>query len=109
MLRDKLIPLSGGGIASGMVAGSIAGRIAAESIKENKPDLISTYPKEWYKARGKKHERMNRIKGGMFNFTDEEFNNILDKMSEVPEKKRTFKEIIFYCISKQTIIISRCC
>ena len=29
-------PLSGGGIASGMIGGSIAGRIAAEAVKQNK-------------------------------------------------------------------------
>ena len=31
-------PLSGGGIASGMIGGSIAGRIAGESVKLNKPE-----------------------------------------------------------------------
>ena len=41
-------PLSGGGIASGMIGGSLAGRIAAESILTNKPDHIYSYEKEWH-------------------------------------------------------------
>ena len=40
-------PLSGGGIASGIIGGKIAGTIAAEAIKMNKSDHILTYDKAW--------------------------------------------------------------
>jgi digeranylgeranylglycerophospholipid reductase len=69
-------PLSGGGIASGMIGGSIAGRIAAEAIKMNKLDHILTYDKAWKDRLGKRHETFDRIKNGIYNFSDEKFNNI---------------------------------
>ena len=69
-------PLSGGGIASGMIGGSIAGKIAAEAVKKNKPDHVLTYDKAWANRLGKRHEIFDRIKNGIYNFSDEKFNNI---------------------------------
>ena len=66
-------PLSGGGIASGMIGGSIAGRIAAEAIKMNKPEHLLTYDKAWHDRLGHRHVIFNKIKEGIFNFSDEKF------------------------------------
>src|SRR3989337_3654615 len=81
-------PLSGGGITSGMIGGSIAGRIAGEAIKMNKPDYILNYDKAWFDRVGKKHEIYNRIKNGIYEFTDEKFNNIAYAFNKVPYEKR---------------------
>lgn len=86
-------PLSGGGIASGMIGGSIAGRIAAESVKMNRPDHIFNYDKEWYDRIGKKHETYNRIKEGIYNFTDEKFNSIAHSVLKIPVEKRTLGKV----------------
>ncbi len=86
-------PLSGGGITSGMIGGSIAGRIAGESIKMSKPDHIYTYGKEWHVRIGKKHEIYNNIKNGIYNFTDEKFNNIAHSFNKVPYEKRTLGKL----------------
>lgn len=86
-------PLSGGGIASGMVAGSIAGRIAAKAIKTNKPDEIFSYEKEWHDRIGKKHEIYNRIKEGIYGFTDEKFISIADAFLKVPYEKRSLNQL----------------
>lgn len=86
-------PLSGGGIASGMIGGSIAGRIAGESIKMNKPDHIFTYDKAWHDRIGKKHEIYNNIKNGIYNFSDEKFNNIAHAFNKVPYEKRTLGKL----------------
>ncbi|MFH1195714.1 MAG: NAD(P)/FAD-dependent oxidoreductase [bacterium] len=82
-------PLSGGGITSGMIGGSIAGSIAAESIKMKKPDHVFTYDKAWHERVGKKHETYDRIKNGIYNFTDEKFNQIAHSFSKVKMEKRT--------------------
>jgi len=82
-------PLSGGGIASGMIGGSIAGRIAAEAVKLNNNDLIHSYEKEWHNRLGKRHEIFNRIKEGIYNFDDAKFNKIAHSFASVPENKRT--------------------
>ena len=86
-------PLSGGGITSGMIGGSIAGRIVGEAIKMNKLEHIFTYDKVWHDRIGKKHEIYNNIKNGIYNFTDEKFNNIAHAFNKVPYEKRTLGKL----------------
>lgn len=86
-------PLSGGGIASGMIGGSIAGRIAAEAVKMNKPYHILTYDKAWRDRLGKRHETFNRIKEGIYNFSDDKFNNIAQSILKIPIEKRTLGKV----------------
>lgn len=82
-------PLSGGGITSGMRGGRIAGTIAADSILNNDPGHLLTYDKQWHEALGKKHETFNRLKNGIYNFSDEKFNSIAAAFGKVPENKKT--------------------
>ena len=82
-------PLSGGGITSGMIGGSIAGRIAGEAIKMNRLENIFTYDKAWHESNGKRHQIYDNIKNGIYNFTDEKFNNLAHTFNKVPYQKRT--------------------
>lgn len=86
-------PLSGGGIASGMIGGKIAGTIAGEAIKQNKLDHILTYDKAWYDRLGKRHETFNRIKEGIYNFSDDKFNSIAHSILKIPIEKRTLGKV----------------
>jgi digeranylgeranylglycerophospholipid reductase len=86
-------PLSGGGIASGMIGGSIAGRIAGESVKLNRPNHILTYDKDWHERVGKRHEIYDRLKNGIYNFDDEKFNKIAHSFIKVPVNKRTLGKL----------------
>jgi digeranylgeranylglycerophospholipid reductase len=86
-------PLSGGGIASGMIGGSIAGKIAAEAVRKNELDYILSYDKEWAKRLGKRHEIFDRIKNGIYNFSDEKFNSIAHSLCKIPYEKRTLKKL----------------
>ena len=98
-------PLSGGGIASGMIGGSIAGRIAAEAIKMNKPEHLLTYNKAWHDRLGKRHEIFNRIKEGIFNFSDEKFNNIAKSISKIPFEKRTLGKVFTTALFNQPSLL----
>lgn len=80
-------PLSGGGIASGMIGGSIGEELLGESIKRGKPQHLLTYDKEWMDCLGKRHETFDRIKNGIYNFSDEKFNSIAHSFSKVPNDK----------------------
>ncbi|MCF8243108.1 MAG: NAD(P)/FAD-dependent oxidoreductase [Melioribacteraceae bacterium] len=82
-------PLSGGGIASGMIGGSIGGRIAGESVKMKKPDHLLSYQKAWNDRLGKRHIVFDKIKNGIYNFSDKKFNSIAHSFSKVPMEKRT--------------------
>ncbi|MCU0342540.1 MAG: NAD(P)/FAD-dependent oxidoreductase [Ignavibacterium sp.] len=86
-------PLSGGGIASGMIGGKIAGTIAGEAIKQNKLDHILTYDKVWNDRLGKRHETFNRIKEGIYNFSDDKFNSIAHSVLKIPIEKRTLGKV----------------
>jgi digeranylgeranylglycerophospholipid reductase len=98
-------PLSGGGIASGMIGGSIAGKIAADSVKMNKPDHILTYDKEWHERAGKKHEIYARIKNGIYNFTDEQFNKLAVSLNKIPKNKRTLGRIFMNALKNQPSLL----
>ncbi len=98
-------PLSGGGIASGMIGGSIAGRIAAEAIKQNKLEHILTYDKAWHDRLGKRHEIFNKIKNGIYNFTDDKFNKIAKSFNKVPYEKRTLGKIFTTALVNQPSLL----
>jgi digeranylgeranylglycerophospholipid reductase len=86
-------PLSGGGIASGMIGGSIAGRIAGESIKQKKPNHILTYDKDWYDRLGRRHVIFDHIKASVFNFSDDKFNKIAESFNKIPNENRTLGKL----------------
>ena len=94
-------PLSGGGIASGMIGGSIAGRIAAEAIKMNKPELLLTYDKEWHDRLGHRHVIFNKIKEGIFNFSDEKFNKVAQAINKIPFEKRSLGKLFTTALINQ--------
>jgi digeranylgeranylglycerophospholipid reductase len=98
-------PLSGGGIASGMIGGSIAGRIAAEALKMNKLDHILTYDKAWAERLGKRHETFDRIKNGIYNFSDEKFNNIARAINKIPYDKRTLGKVFTTALFNQPSLL----
>ncbi|MDY0079873.1 MAG: NAD(P)/FAD-dependent oxidoreductase [Ignavibacteriaceae bacterium] len=98
-------PLTGGGISSGMIGGSIAGDIAGHSIKRNTTDYLSKYPELWYQQVGKKHEIYNRIKNGIYNFTDDKFNKIADSVLKLPEDKRTLRNVFTTALINQPSLL----
>jgi digeranylgeranylglycerophospholipid reductase len=98
-------PLSGGGIASGMIGASIAGRIAGEAIKRNKLNHLLSYDKAWHDRLGKRHETFNRIKEGIFNFSDEKFNSIAHSINKIPFEKRTLGKVFRTALLNQPSLL----
>jgi digeranylgeranylglycerophospholipid reductase len=98
-------PLSGGGIISGMIGGSIAGRIAAEAVISNKPDYIMTYDKAWNDRLGRRHEIFNRIKNGIYNFSDEKFDSIAHSFLKVSKDKRTLGSLFRTALFNQPSLL----
>ncbi len=86
-------PLSGGGIVSGMIGGKIGGKIVGKAIKNNDLNHILTYDKAWGDRLGKRHEIFDRIKDGIYNFSDEKFNSIAHAFVKVPFEKRTLGKL----------------
>jgi digeranylgeranylglycerophospholipid reductase len=98
-------PLSGGGIASGMIGGSIAGKIAGEAIRMKKLDHILIYDKAWHDRLGKRHETFERIKNGIYNFRDDKFNKIAHSFNKVPKEKRTLGRLFTTALINQPFLL----
>ncbi|MCK5456690.1 MAG: hypothetical protein KAI45_06140, partial [Melioribacteraceae bacterium] len=82
-------PLSGGGIVSGMIGGKIGGDIAADAINSNNLDHLLSYDKAWHDRLGKRHEIFDKIKSGIYGFSDKKFNSIAHSFIKIPLEKRT--------------------
>jgi digeranylgeranylglycerophospholipid reductase len=98
-------PLSGGGIASGMIGGSIAGKIAAEAIIMNKPDHLLTYDYAWNDRLGNRHVIFNKIKEGIFSLSDKKFNNIAHAINKIPFEKRSLGKVFTSALINQPKLI----
>ncbi len=86
-------PLSGGGIVSGMIGGKIAGTLANKAISEDNLELVLSYDNLWAERLGRRHEIFNRIKNGIYGFTDEKFNSIAHSFLKVPLEQRSFANL----------------
>jgi digeranylgeranylglycerophospholipid reductase len=99
-------PLSGGGIVSGMIGGKIGGTVVGEAIKKNDLNHILTYDKAWRDRLGKRHEIFERIKNGIYNFSDEKFNSIAHGFSKIPMEKRTLGNLFkIALLNKPSLLI----
>lgn len=98
-------PLSGGGIASGMIGGSIAGKIAAEAIDRKSLNHILTYDKAWHDRLGKRHELFEKIKNGIYNFSDDKFNKIAHSFNKIPYEKRTLGKLFTTALFNQPSLL----
>lgn len=98
-------PLSGGGIASGMIGGDIAGKIAADAVKMNKLDHVLSYDKAWHERVGKRHEIYAKIKNGIYNFTDDQFNKLALTLNKIPKNKRTLGRIFMTALRNQPSLL----
>ncbi len=98
-------PLSGGGIVSGMIGAMIGGKIAAESIKMKNPEHLLTYDKAWEDRLGKRHRTFDRLKNGIFNFSDEKFNSIAEAALKIPPDKITLGSLFKTALINQPSLL----
>jgi len=100
-------PVSGGGIAQGMIAGKIAGRVAADAIREGdvSEQRLQQYAEEWQAAEGKTHERYYRIKEGIRKLNDDDLNSIADVLLRLPPEERTLFNIFKTALFKKPSLL----
>ncbi len=98
-------PLSGGGIVSGMIGGSIGGAVAAQSVLDKRPDKLVQYQELWEKRLGKRHRIFDKVKNGVYNFSDEQFNNLARSFNKVPYEKRTLGNLFKKALINQPSLL----
>ncbi|MDZ7724676.1 MAG: NAD(P)/FAD-dependent oxidoreductase [candidate division KSB1 bacterium] len=100
-------PMSGGGIASGMLAGQFAGRVAAKAVAEQNVSAkrLKEYEKLWHKKEGRNHRLSYKIKNYVYNLTDDELETIATSVLKIPENKRTFISLFKIALFKKPGLI----
>ncbi|MBD3376693.1 geranylgeranyl reductase family protein [candidate division KSB1 bacterium] len=100
-------PMTGGGIINGMIGGKIAGEIAGKSIKENDRSerRLSEYSKTFNKIEGNKLKKFYRIKKVIYKFSDQELNQIADRVLEMPPEKQTLINIFRIALVKKPTLV----
>lgn len=73
-------PIHGGGIAEAYVAGRIAGEVIAEAVKteDTSKKFLERYNERWWKERGKKLEKIEKLRKVMENLKDDDLNWLVD-------------------------------
>ncbi|MBS3816564.1 MAG: NAD(P)/FAD-dependent oxidoreductase [Candidatus Thermoplasmatota archaeon] len=89
-------PLTGGGIANGMKQAKIAGEVAAEAVEKGKvdEDFFSRYEERWRDRLEDKIWRNYMAKEKAVELSDEEFDKIIDALSEVDLTELTTEAIL---------------
>ena len=99
----QINPMTGGGIASGMRGGKIAGQIASSALEKGdfSKQFLMKYPKRMFKEFGNNHNRFYRIKESIHRLEDDDLNYIAEKVSKIPESKRTLSSIFKHAVYKK--------
>ena len=63
------------------------------------------YPKRLFKEFGNNHNRFYRIKESIHQLKDEDLNYIAEKVSEIPENKRTLSSVFKHAVYKKPSLI----
>ena len=100
-------PLTGGGIAGAMKSGMFAGQVAAESIKKN--DTTEKFLEKYITLCKKdfinRHNKIYKVKETIQKFTDEEMNQIADKITQIPADKITLGKVFATAVFKKPSMI----
>lgn len=101
-------PLSGGGIILGMKsaakAADVAVRVLKNGLETSKINLFE-YQKRWMNSEGKQINRLYRIKKAVVDLTDNNLNNIVEKVNKLPIEKRSLARLFTACISQKPSLL----
>ncbi len=99
----QAVPITGGGIYTGMMAAKIAGKVAAEAIRSGdwSEKVLAQYQKLWDKEGGTDHRRAYRLKDPLFKLTDEDLNKSAAAIVKKPRDKHTIVEIFKAVLFRQ--------
>ncbi len=96
-------PFTGGGIVNAMIAGSLAVQTADEAMKRGTTErsALAPYEKRFNKRIGKENRLFYKIKEGIMDIPDEQFNRIAHEIVRLPIEKRTPVRVLQSALLKQ--------
>ena len=103
----QAVPITGGGIYTGMMAAKIAGKIAADAIRTGdwSEKALAKYQKLWDREGGSDHKRAYRLKEPLFKLTDDDLNRSAAAIVKKEKEKHTIVEIFKAVLFRQPKLI----
>tara|TARA_Y100001936_G_C16009448_1_gene632662 strand:+ start:178 stop:1356 length:1179 start_codon:yes stop_codon:yes gene_type:complete len=100
-------PITGGGIAAAMKSGMFAGKVAAESIKADNTNekFLQKYVNLCNKDFINRHNKIYKVKETIQKLTDDEINDIAEKINKLPPHKITLGRVFSTAIMKKPSLI----
>jgi len=100
-------PVTGGGLSNILVAGSIAGTVAAEAVKKGdfSNKFLKKYHRQWMKEKGNHQKVHHKLKEVFFDFSDDELNEIVGLLHEIPQEKLTLFQLFKTAVRNKPSLI----
>ena len=100
-------PITGGGIAAAMKSGMFAGQVASEAVKQNNTseEFLKKYIDLCEKDFVNRHNKIYKVKETIQKLTDDEMNQITDKINNLPPHKITLARVFTTAIIKKPSLV----
>lgn len=90
-------PISRAGIVEAMMSGGLAGEKAVAMLGaadlRGMQRICNAYEKAWFEKRGKRHQKLAKVKNELAAITDAEFDNAAHTLARVPQQELTMSKI----------------
>ena len=100
-------PITGGGIAAAMKSGMFAGQVASEAVKQKNAseEFLKKYIDLCEKDFVNRHNKIYKVKETIQKLTDDEMNQITDKINNLPPHKITLARVFTTAIIKKPSLV----
>ena len=90
-----------------MKGGWIAGRVAVDSVRRNNfsIEFLENYSNKMWNDFGKNYDRFYKIKQAVENLTDDDLNDIANKVLLISEDKRNLRSVFKAAVFKKPSLI----
>jgi flavin-dependent dehydrogenase len=97
-------PISRAGISEAMEAGRMAGACALEMLgaadKKGIAVACKRYEKEWFEKRGKRHQKLAKVKNSLTKVPDKDYNASARTLSGIPRDQLTMSKIFSVSLAR---------
>ena len=101
-------PITGGGIAQGMIAGKFCGETAVKALKSNNTStkFLNEYKVRWFDHIGANQRFMYSLKKKFIKWGDDRFNNICAIVTKIPRDEFSLKRLFQESLKEDPIMLA---
>ncbi|MFC1477431.1 geranylgeranyl reductase family protein [candidate division KSB1 bacterium] len=117
MVRDNVLlagdaghtvnSMSGAGIANALQSGQFAGEAAAKACADMKNfnSILQSYPKTWFRGRGRDLKKFDRLKNYVQNLDDDQLNELTRLLHNIPQSEWSILKIFMFALRNKPDLI----